>query len=231
MLRSSRSTDRRAWHGRLGLAAAAALVLAGALLPATSAAADGYDYYVGCGDDRISVLNYGIINTNAQAGGKVNVILTAGCTYTLTSAYDPVAGNGLPKFTGAGGATLAIYGNGATIERDAGAGAFRFLEVASGATAEIFDVTFLRGHGRDGNPNSSSSTSGQSAGSDGADGGAILNSGTLTLDGAAFYLNVAGAGGGGDRRRRDVQPARQPGNRGRQWRRDRQPGLPHDHPR
>lgn len=161
---------------RVAVALAAMAIALGILSPASSASA--YDYFVPCGD--INALNFGIINTNAQQGDVVHMILAINCTYTITTAYDPTLGNGLPRFTGAGGATLVIDGNGSTIERADGSAPFRILSIASGATVEINDLTFLRGQAREG--------------LSGDNGGAIQNLGVLTVNDSAFYLNNAGSG-------------------------------------
>ena len=119
----------------VALALGAVALAAGVLSPA--APAEAYDYVVPCGE--ISTLNYGIINTNAQQGDVVHMILAANCTYILSTAYDPVLGNGLPRFTGAGGAMLVIDGNGSTIERADGSAPFS--DAHGNAATASFAVT------------------------------------------------------------------------------------------
>ncbi|MBK8022877.1 MAG: hypothetical protein IPK19_15960 [Chloroflexi bacterium] len=108
----------------------------------------------------------------ANASATPDVINLTNSTYTLTTT-------GLPTITSGAGA-LTINGNGATIARSSAGGTpnFRILLVNSGATLTLNNVTLTNGSAPGGN------------------GGAINNSGTLTVINSIFRANAAISGGG-----------------------------------
>jgi hypothetical protein len=123
--------------------------------------------------DLINDINYA--NTHP---GSYTIALVAGNTFTLTAADNATdGGNGLPVI--AANDNLTIQGNGDTIVRSATAPAFRLLDVASGATLTLEDLTLKGGlataNGADG----------------GADGGAIYSAGALTLSAVTVTGNSA----------------------------------------
>ena len=75
----------------------------------------------------------------------------------------------------------------------------RALEVKSGATVTLKDLTITNGHAQDGSVGSNTGTNGGTGGGGfpGADGGGILNEGTLTLSDSAVTTSDAGDGGNG----------------------------------
>jgi hypothetical protein len=112
------------------------------------------------------------IDASNLAGGANTITLTAdrSSPYTLTAVQNTVGGaNGLPVvFTGN---NLTIVGDGDTIQRGTAAGtpAFRLFDVAPGATLTLKSLTLQNGW---------------AIGVGGAaNGGAVYNSGTLSLDG------------------------------------------------
>ncbi len=105
--------------------------------------------------------------------GEVTIQLTA-ADYELTSAFD--GGNGLPVING----DVTIQGNGATIQRSSSS-PFRILQVDSGGTLNLHDVTI----------------SGGAIFDEESGGGGIHNSGTLTLTNSTISGNLAFAGSGG----------------------------------
>jgi hypothetical protein len=115
----------------------------------------------------------------ANASGPSNTItLVAGTTFTLTAVNNSTDGaTGLPVI--AANDNLTIAGNGDTIERSTASGtqAFRLLDVASGASLTLNNLTLQGGLAFGG---------GVSAG-----GGAIYNQGTLLLSGVTVQNNTA----------------------------------------
>lgn len=85
------------------------------------------------------------INT-ANASLEDNILeLPAGCTYTLT--VDQGGGNGLPPIVTADTAgKLIINGNGAIIERDEAAPAFRIFYMNYGSDLTLDNVTISNGN-------------------------------------------------------------------------------------
>ncbi len=94
------------------------------------------DYTVAAGD--VAGLLAALGAANGTPGGA-SVALAPGSTYTLT-AVDNAAGyygnNGLPYITG----DVTVYGNCATIERDASAPAFRLFQVDTPGTLALHDL-------------------------------------------------------------------------------------------
>lgn len=141
--------------------------------------------------------------TTANGNNLDNTItLTAGATYTLTSANNGPSGDesGLPRITGSH--TLTITGNGAIIERGSAPTTprFRIFAVDSGASLTLTGLT-LRNGSLAGTPGANGMAGFGVSGGDGgnAAGGAIFNSGTLTVTDCLFVGNsvVGGAGGNG----------------------------------
>lgn len=128
------------------------------------------------------------LETAIAAGGEQTVNLAAGCTYTLTvdKSGDSNGPNGLPMFTAG---NITINGNGATIERSSSAIAFRFFEVRSAATLNLNNLTLRGGLTR---------TSTDFSQGDAENGGAILNSGTMTITDCTVIENQCGVGFAGD---------------------------------
>jgi hypothetical protein len=125
-------------------------------------------------------------NLTAEAD---TITLVAGNTFTLTQVIDSTDGEtGLPVI--ALNENLTIIGNGDIIERSTATGtpAFRLFQVVAGASLTLQNLTLQGGlafgYGGVGYPYT-------------ARGGAILNLGTLTLDGVTVQNNTAqGADGG-----------------------------------
>ncbi|MDG4550388.1 MAG: hypothetical protein P9G45_08235, partial [Candidatus Contendobacter sp.] len=131
------------------------------------------------------------INT-ANANGEADTLnLAAGCAYTFTTPdnywYGP---NALPAIS----STITIEGNGAIIERDAGAATpFRLFYISGGLTnglaagsLTLKNLTLRNGYAKGGNANAGGGGLGA--------GGAIFNQGALTLDGATLTANTAAGG-------------------------------------
>ncbi len=124
------------------------------------------------------------INAANNSGGSNTIALPAGSTYDLTTADNATDGaNGLPVITAPG---VSIWGKGSTIERDTLAPAFRLFDVSSGASLTLQNLTLSNGLA-DGTGTA-------------AEGGAILSSGTLTLNNDIVQDNQA-SGSRGFRRR------------------------------
>jgi hypothetical protein len=118
------------------------------------------------------------INAANQHGGSNTIMLAAATTFQLTTVNDTTDGpTGLPII--AVNDNLTIVGNGDTIERSTASGtpAFRLFDVASGASLTLKNVTLQGGLE-------------QGAGLS-AEGGAILNQGTLDLNGVTIQNNIA----------------------------------------
>jgi hypothetical protein len=119
-----------------------------------------------------------IQNANA-AGGATTITLAPGATFDFTAASDSTNGsNALPVIT----ANITIVGNFDTIERNmvSGTPAFRLFDVAAGGALTLKSVTLTGGLAR-----------GLGIA---AQGGAIYNSGTLTLSGVTVKTNRAQGG-------------------------------------
>jgi hypothetical protein len=132
------------------------------------------------------------INAANQAGGSNTITLTA-TTYNLTAVDNTTDGaTALPVI--AANDNLTILGNGETIARSTAKGtpAFRLLDVASGASLALANVTLQGGLAYG---------SGVSA-----EGGAIYSQGVLDLNGVTVQNNIA--------RGQDGPPFGQPGQPG-----------------
>ncbi len=134
------------------------------------------------------------IHTANASGGAEMLILGANCVYTLTGPADTITNTfgrtGLPAVTG----TLAISGQGATIQRALTAAnsfddSFRLLYVGPTGDLTLHNLTLRNGlaQGGDGAP-----VTGGAAGM----GGAIFNQGHLALDQVTLRDNVAQGGNG-----------------------------------
>ncbi|MEO1645379.1 MAG: hypothetical protein AAFR67_09350, partial [Chloroflexota bacterium] len=137
------------------------------------------DYSVAASDEADLIAK---INT-ANADGLASVICLAESTFTYTSSV--VTQNGyqaLPIITG--DVTIVGDGLGAVIERDTSATDFRLLQVDSGATLTVHNVTFQNGDAQ------------ASASTNTGYGGAIYNAGTLILNDTTFTNNNADDEGG-----------------------------------
>jgi hypothetical protein len=112
------------------------------------------------------------------AGGSNTITLVAGTTFTLTAVDNTADGaTGLPVI--AASDNLTIVGNGDVIQRSTATGtpAFRLLDVASGGSLTLANLTLKGGL-----------ASGLAVS---AEGGAILNQGGLTLNGVSVQHNIA----------------------------------------
>jgi hypothetical protein len=155
----------RALTGAAVLAAAISAVA----LPWTSVAQGA----VACSE---TALVQAINNANAAGGG--NVVLTPGCTYTLTTSHAIGANgpDGLPIIT----TVISLTGNNNVITRSVAPQTlpFRIAEVSGTGNLTLKSVTL---------------NNGLAVGS----GGGILNGGAVTLTGSALTNNVASGTGGG----------------------------------
>jgi len=129
------------------------------------------------------------INAANMAGGANTISLTAPTTspYVLTAVNNTTNGaTGLPVI--AANDNLTILGNGYTIERSAATGtpAFRLLEVASGGSLTLGNLTLQGGLAQ------SFYGFGGIGAADG--GGAIISQGTLVLNGVTVQDNMAVGG-------------------------------------
>src|SRR4029453_18093348 len=161
---------QRWWRSAWGVAAAGGFGLA--LTSPHAVQATTFDCRAGDVQCLIDAIN------TANANGEQNTIGLAAGTYTLTAPDNP--GNGLPVIT----SPLTITGQGAEttiIERDAGAPDFRLFLVAAQGTLSLNTLTldgggdFVAGIG-----------------------GAIFNSGTLTVTRSTIRDNTAFSHGGID---------------------------------
>ncbi len=118
------------------------------------------------------------IHTANTTAGTHTLVLSRGCTYTLTATNnaDATGDNALPKIT----SHLTINGQAAVLERQAAAD-FRFFQAENTAVLSISDLTLKNGRNAVDNK---------------IDGGAIFNNGaTLNISGCTFSGNYAGCGG------------------------------------
>ncbi len=142
-------------------------IIASALMTAGPAAAQ--PVFVPC-----SATALGTAITAANAAGSGALLLSPGCTYSITSPANK-SEDGLPQITG----DIHIVGSGAVITRDASStAAFRLFDVASGGKLALDALTVSGG-----NPT--------------GDGGGISNAGTLTLHAVQVTKNSTGGNGGG----------------------------------
>ena len=149
------------------------LTLIGVLVPGELLWAARFD--VGCDADALIAA---IIAANANGGANV-INLAPGCTYTLIVVNNTTdCPNGLPSIT----SPIVINGNGATIERSPAATKFRIFHVDTPGALTLRNLTI---------------TGGVQSCSEFAFnvGGAIVNFGTLTLEGCTVSDNSAGIGG------------------------------------
>ena len=129
-----------------------------------------------------------MICANHNGAGSDDVINLTLSTYTLLVSDNTRANgdNGLPMIVDAASAgTLTINGNGATIERDSSAPAFRLIEIASGGNLTLNNLTLDGGHAKN------------NGGVFYNKGGAVFNGGTLAVNGSTFSDNTADYYGGG----------------------------------
>jgi len=140
------------------------------------------------------------INAANAAQGQSTINLMPGGLYTLTTEATLNSGTGLPAIMS--GVDLTIAGNGATIQRSTAGGTpdFRIFVNGSGATLRLNALAVRNGSvvGAAGASGTVGTGSPAAAGGS-AVGGALFNSGTLTVSGSTFANNhaVGGAGGTG----------------------------------
>jgi hypothetical protein len=130
----------------------------------------------------------GDIKAANKGGGANTIVLTAPTTspYVLTAVDNTTDGaTGLPVISKKD-SPLTIIGNGDTIERSTAAGTpvFRLVDVASGGSLTLENVTLQNGLAFGWGVS--------------AEGGAVFNQGTLTLTGATVYNNTAQGDNGFD---------------------------------
>ena len=115
--------------------------------------------------------------TTANSNGQNDTItLTASIVLTAINNSSPTDGeNGLPIILPDGGSSLTVNGNGYTISRSSAGGTpnFRFIWNSSGANLTLQNLTLSNGDCND------------------CPGGALVNSGTLTLINTTFSGNQA----------------------------------------
>lgn len=140
----------------------------------------------------------------ANSDGTDTIIeLAAGAAYTLTTAnaIDATYGAaGLPLIT----SPVTIFGAGATIERSSAGGTpeFRLLEVASGGSLALHDVTLRNGKltGQPGgallNLGSASVYGSTLTDNSAANGGALASTGSLVVINSTLFHNNASSSGG-----------------------------------
>jgi hypothetical protein len=186
---------QRWWRSAWGVAAAVAFGLA--LTSPHAVQATTFDCRAGDVQCLIDAIN------TANANGEQNTIGLAAGTYTLTAPDNP--GNGLPVIT----SPLTITGQGAEttiIERDAGAPDFRLFLVAAQGTLSLNTLTldgggdFVAGiGGAIFNSGTLTVTRSTIRGFNvSLSGGAIFNSGTLTVTRSTIRDNTAFSHGGID---------------------------------
>jgi hypothetical protein len=135
----------------------------------------------------------GDIRASNQHGGSDTITLAANTTFVLTAADNTTDGaTGLPVIKARN--NLTILGNGDTIERSSASGtaAFRLLDVASGGSLTLENLTLQNGL-----------AFGAGAA---AEGGAVHNQGTLVLNGVTVQANAAQGSDGTDRGKGDGRP-------------------------
>lgn len=108
--------------------------------------------------------------TAANSQGEVILVLRGNCTYSITTPA--TAADGLPAITG----NVTLLGSFGTVIQRSSSALFRILDVTSGGTLALRSVSVRNGK--------IAST-----------GGAIVNAGTLTVDGGTFSGNTASNGG------------------------------------
>jgi predicted outer membrane repeat protein len=131
---------------------------------------------VGVGDTAglIAVLN------TANGSGAPSTICLTQSVYTLMTGDNTTDGaNGLPSITG----DITLVGNGATIQRDPAAPAFRLFHIAANGSLTLDTLTVNGGLASGTAP--------------GDDGGAVYNRGTLALVNSIVSGNSASTDGGG----------------------------------
>lgn len=102
------------------------LLVAGLPLAVAPPAHANPDILVGCTSLGL-VLAFELANDETKYPGGDTIVLSSGCTYTLTEEYGET-GNALPRIPSGSGIT--VRGNGATIERGAGAPAFGVMSIS-----------------------------------------------------------------------------------------------------
>lgn len=162
----------------LALAALLGTSVSGTATPAAAGnLPSGRAAVIPCGD--VAELAERIEQANDLGAGAI--VLTPGCTYTLTAPADepvgPHGANGLPTITG----RLAIIGSGATITRDS-ATPFRIAEVAAQGSLVLAGITL---------------SGGSATKALGTPGGGILTRGSLTVINSRITDNTASGVGGG----------------------------------
>jgi hypothetical protein len=145
-------------------------------------------------EDRVVMSNYTAgtvadliadINAANSGGGSNTITLLPGTTFTLTAVNNTTDGaTGLPVI--AANDTLTVVGNGDTIQRSTAKGtpAFRLFDVASGASLTLASLIVQNGLAQ-GNGVA-------------AEGGAMLNQGSLTLNGVTVQNNMVKGAIGAD---------------------------------
>jgi hypothetical protein len=153
----------------LGLTAIAALCLA------PRVRAGGGSFYATVTNETQLVADINYANTN---GGTFTINLQPDTTFDLITDItdygdDGVGADVLPVIGTPKAVNLTILGNGDTIERDATTYEIRLLEVGGGSSLTLDHITLQGGY------------------SEAFNGGAIYNSGTLSLSNCTLYGNIS----------------------------------------
>jgi hypothetical protein len=128
-----------------------------------------------------------INNANSNGPGLDTIDLAPGCIYELGVVDNTIDGNnGLPSIT----STIKINGHGATVRRSTGAqkAAIRLFHVSQAGALELFDIILLDGSAAE--PTDITLLFENS-------GGAIFNSGVVTVNNSLITANRAFLKGGG----------------------------------
>jgi len=120
--------------------------------------------------DALALVN-AITAANANGASADTICLTANSTYSFFSASNSIA---LPSIT----TPITIVGNGAILERGSGAPQFRLFNVTASGSLTLQNMNVRNFHAGGGN------------------GGAILSTGAVTLDGVTITGNAARFAGG-----------------------------------
>jgi len=159
----------------------------------------------GVGDASALISAISTANTNNQAD---TILLSTGCTYTLTAVHNNTFGpNGLPALLNDGPSHgLTIIGNGATIARSDTTDTpdFRLFYVSPNASLTLNEITLRNGRavgfaGGNGSSENLGIASGGAGGGSAGVGGAIFNNnGTLNIFNSTLAGNQAVGGPGGN---------------------------------
>ena len=135
--------------------------------------AGGGTFYATVTNETQLITDIKYANTN---GGTFTINLQPNTTFDLITANGGSDGSGadlLPNIGGPKAVNLTILGNGDTIQRDATTYQIRLLEVETGSSLTLDQMTLQGGY------------------SEAFNGGAIYNSGTLSLSNCTIWGNIS----------------------------------------